>query len=179
MPKFPVIHRAVSLTRAIFHPLGVRSKRLVTGRSPRGCWSVRSGPTPGARAHAADRVGGDRTHHFPSLGRSGWWTLLGSAPINRAPDGQNGNSLVNGLLLGLLTMLPMLGLTLFWRTHPRSRSRGMAEAFGAILVAVLIGFYVGPSILEGAGGGVGLTVPMVLGGMVMGMSLNRMARNEQ
>lgn len=95
-----------------------------------------------------------------------------------ASDRQNEGSLVNGLLLGILAMLPMLGLALFWRKHPRSRSRGLAEALGATLLAILIGFYVGPLILGSDGPGAGMTVPMVLGGAVMGMSLNRMARDE-
>ena len=83
-----------------------------------------------------------------------------------------------GLLLSLLPMLPMLGLTLFWQKHPRSRARGLAEAFGAILIAVLIGFLVGPLIPDSDGPVTTVMLPMILGGSVMSMVLNRMVRDE-
>lgn len=85
---------------------------------------------------------------------------------------------MNGLLLGLLAMLPMLGLTLFWQRHRRSRSRGLAEALGATLLAVLIVILVGPFIPDSESAGVSVVLPMVVGGAVMAISLNRMVRDE-
>lgn len=85
---------------------------------------------------------------------------------------------MNGLLLSLLPMLPMLGLTLFWQKHPRSRTRGLAEALGAILLAVLIGFSVGPLMPDSDGPVTTFVLPMILGGSVMSLALNRMVRDE-
>lgn len=85
---------------------------------------------------------------------------------------------MNGLLLGLLAMLPMLGLSLFWQRHQRRRERGLAEALGAVLLAILIVLVVGPLIPNSDEPAVGVMMPIVLGGAVMGMSLNRMVRNK-
>ena len=85
---------------------------------------------------------------------------------------------MNGLLLGLLAMLPMLGLSFYWQKHRRSRGRGLAEALGVILLAILIVFVVGPLIPNSDRPIAGVTLPIAMGGVVMGMSLNRMVRDE-
>lgn len=74
-------------------------------------------------------------------------------------------------------MLPMLGLSLFWQRHPRRRQRGLAEALGAVLLAILIVFIVGPLIPNSDEPAIGVMMPIVLGGVVMGMALNRMVRD--
>lgn len=80
------------------------------------------------------------------------------------------------ILVGVLGALPLFGMVWFWEKHPRRRGRGLLEALCAIVASVLIVVLAG-AVLEPATSGVPMAIPLIIGGMVLALSLNRMVQH--
>lgn len=84
---------------------------------------------------------------------------------------------LTAVVVGVLGSLPLFAVVWFWEKHPRRRGRGLAEALCAIVASVLVVFLAG-ALLDPPTSGVPMAIPLLIGGMVLALSLNRMAREE-
>lgn len=76
------------------------------------------------------------------------------------------------MLVWVLTMLPMLAVSVHWARRSHKRSRLLIEALSAIAGSVLIAFAIGAG-MPSAAPYMYVVIPFMLGGVAMVMSLNR------
>lgn len=86
-------------------------------------------------------------------------------------------SALMAIVVGVLGSLPLFGMVWFWERHPRRRGRGLVEALCAIIASMLVVFLAG-TLLGPLTSGVPLAIPLIIGGMVLALALNRMVQDE-